>query len=156
MWIYLGGGGEMSEMWKEDNNIFQSRWVSTASGSMERWQATGVPRQEALQIQRSLSALVEWHYNTVQRHIRHRRKWDHTTAAIAMLMECAELVNQLDWKPWRSTPENEEKIYEEVTDVIFFLLAFLIAKKLDMKKLADTMLKKAEIVLKRNAREEDG
>lgn len=47
--------------------------------------------------------------------------------ALAIMMELAELVDSIQWKPWREIcdqPFDRENIKREIVDIIFFLVAF--------------------------------
>jgi NTP pyrophosphatase (non-canonical NTP hydrolase) len=47
--------------------------------------------------------------------------------ALAIMMELAELVDSIQWKPWRELadqPFDRENIKREIVDILFFLVAF--------------------------------
>ena len=41
--------------------------------------------------------------------------------SLALFMEVAELVDSLNWKPWRGQPLDRENLKREMVDVLFFV-----------------------------------
>ena len=41
--------------------------------------------------------------------------------SLALFMEVAELVDSLNWKPWRGQPMDRENLKREMIDVLFFV-----------------------------------
>ena len=41
--------------------------------------------------------------------------------SLALFMEVAELVDSLNWKPWRGQPLDRENLKREMVDVLFFI-----------------------------------
>ena len=41
--------------------------------------------------------------------------------SLALFMEVAELVDSLNWKPWRGQPMDRENLKRELIDVLFFV-----------------------------------
>ena len=41
--------------------------------------------------------------------------------SLALFMEVAELVDSLNWKPWRGQPLDRENLKREIVDVLFFV-----------------------------------
>lgn len=41
--------------------------------------------------------------------------------SLALFMEVAELVDSMNWKPWRGQPLDRENLKREMVDVLFFI-----------------------------------
>jgi len=64
------------------------------------------------------------------------------TKTIAMLVESAETLNELPWKPWKSKEFNRKKILEEFVDVFHFWMDALQEMGFTLDEVVDCYIKK--------------
>ena len=69
-----------------------------------------------------------------------------TAVSAALMVEVAELINELDWKPWKTKAPDPAKVTEELADVLAFLgmlLLHLEASGIDLSQMAEDYYRKA-------------
>ena len=65
----------------------------------------------------------------------------------AAMMECAEAINELNWKKWKAekNPVDKERFATELTDIIQFVFNAAACLELDEYDLATALIKKWDV-----------
>ncbi len=74
---------------------------------------------------------------------------DIRTMTLAAMVELGEMIQELNWKPWKHGTNNIANAREELIDVFHFVLELAIMLGMDSDEFADTYFKKMDVNHKR-------